>query len=160
MPHPRLYSRCLAPVEYLAALWINGLCLEGAEAQRCSIETVGTHWWEQRSLSGNRSGLIPMLQLVGGGRTVTAACSLPPQAWHGLSCDREVSCLSVAPMSLIAESQTLRQMTIFLGILGRMEVFWFVWERDSKEKGVFCSWKSLNVMPKYLDFNPLPVGSK
>lgn len=51
-------------------------------------------------------------------------------------------------------------MIIFFGILGRMEVFWFVWERDSKEKGVFCLWKFLNVMFKYLDFNLLLVGSK
>lgn len=30
--HPRLYSRFLAPVEYFAALWMNVLCLEGAQA--------------------------------------------------------------------------------------------------------------------------------
>ena len=38
IPHPSLYSRCLAPAEYFVALWKNDLCLEGVGTQQYFIK--------------------------------------------------------------------------------------------------------------------------
>ena len=38
IPHPSLFSRCLAPAEYFVALWKDDLCLEGVGTQQYFIK--------------------------------------------------------------------------------------------------------------------------
>ena len=110
IPHPRLCSRCLAPVGYFAALWMNTLHLEGVGAQQCFIkipclfpqEKQRKFKWKSKVgcaiIDGSWDGACMCVCVC---VCVCVWDRMVVVKWHSLSLHREASGLSVDPCHLL-----------------------------------------------------------